>query len=107
VGDDRGAGGGDESVRRGLVWVDSLMDARLRLLWMHFLWSFTLSDHLGDAAEAIRGFAKKANLPIPSDHAELDSESEDPADSWLAWIKSQGVEAGIHSPELHRQLEGL
>ena len=58
-------------------------------LWLRFLWSFALSDHLGDASEAVRGYAAKVGLPMPPDDADLDE--------WTEWLREQGVEVGIYS----------
>jgi hypothetical protein len=76
-----------------------MTEERLKKLWLHFLWSFSLADHLGDAADALRSFAKLAGLPMPGEYASTDSDSEDPEENWIAWIKTQGVTDGIHSPE--------
>lgn len=75
------------------------MTEQQRRLWLHFLWSFALSDHLGDACEAVRSYAKRAGLPIPGPYAELDTASKDPDESWLAWVRSQGVASCINSEE--------
>lgn len=63
-------------------------------LWLHFLLSFALSDHLGDASEAVRGLANRLGMPMPDDYADLDE--------WVEWVKSKGVEDGIHSEEARR-----
>jgi hypothetical protein len=60
-------------------------------LWLHFLWSFALSDHLGDASEAVRSFAEREGLPMPPDDADLDE--------WLDWLREKGISGGINSEE--------
>lgn len=67
-------------------------------LWLRFLWSFALSDHLGDAADALREYAEKAGRPMPADDAELDVAEDDQTaeNSWLGWVKAQGVKVGIY-----------
>ena len=56
--------------------------------WLRFLHSFALSDHLGDASEAVRDYAKKCGLPIPDDGIMLEE--------WLDFCVQRGVEEGIH-----------
>jgi len=74
------------------------MDEKQKELWLRFLWSFALSDHLGDAADSLHAYAEKAGLPMPWATAELDVAEEDqtPENSWIGWIRSQGVDRGIH-----------
>lgn len=62
-------------------------EARLRQLWPHFIHSFALSDHVGDASEALRTFAGLAGLPMPDDYAEFGQ--------WLDWADEQGASDGI------------
>lgn len=61
-----------------------------RLLWLRFLRSFALSDHLVDASEALREYAKQVGLPMPP------VDEDDPKSAWIAWIKSRGVRSGIY-----------
>lgn len=68
-------------------------------MWLRFLWTLSLSDHIGDASEAVRAFAEKAGLPVPGDYAEWDTASDDPEQSWRAWIKARGVSKGIHGDD--------
>ena len=63
--------------------------------WLRFLHSLALSDHLGDAANAVRGFAELAGLPMPPDDADFDQ--------WGDWCAERGIEDGVHSELLRRQ----
>lgn len=57
--------------------------------WLRFLWSFALSDHMGDAGNSVHTFAERLGLPMPPD----DCDFED----WIDWLKTQGIDAGVYS----------
>ncbi len=65
--------------------------------WLRFLHSFALSDHLGDASDAVRGFAELAGLPMPNDHADLEE--------WIEWCDARGVSEGVATELIRRRKE--
>lgn len=75
-------------------------EEKARKLWPHFIFSFGLSDHLGDAADTVRRLADLLDLPMPSGSAELCGAEEDaPEDSWTGWARQQGAGRGLWSVE--------
>jgi hypothetical protein len=83
--------------------IDETFEARARRLWPHFVHSFALADHLGDAADDVRQFAKLLGLPMPNSYAELTADEDAaPDDSWTGWAQAQvGSEhIGIWSPSV-------
>lgn len=63
--------------------------------WLRFLHTFAMSDHLGDASEAVRGLAELEGLPMPPDDADLDE--------WVKWVDEQGIYKGVHTELLRRK----
>jgi hypothetical protein len=72
--------------------------ARLRRLWLHFLWSISLADHMGDAADDVREFGALAGLPLPDKYADFAE--------WREWLEAQGVSAGVFAPAVRAALSG-
>ena len=79
---------------------EETFEAKVRRLWPHFIHSFGLADHLGDAGEDVRQLAKLLGLPMPSDYAEFCGSKDDPPEeSWTGWARAQveGEHIGIWS----------
>jgi hypothetical protein len=65
-------------------------DKRLLDVWLRFLYTFALSDHLGDASESVRSMGELLSLPVPPDDADLDQ--------WCEWVKTEyGVDESTHA----------
>lgn len=71
-------------------------EGELRRAWLHLLWSMSLAEHMGDAADNLRAFAQMLELPTPDDYAGFGE--------WRVWLEAQGVAEGIHSPKARAAL---
>jgi hypothetical protein len=76
------------------------MDAdRLLAVWLRFLHSFALADHLGDASEDVRSLGELLSLPVPPDDADLGE--------WLEWVKNEyGVDESLSTLIMRERGEG-
>ena len=59
----------------------------LEFVWLHFLWGFCLSDHMGDAYAEVEKFAAVTGLYFPSE--------ADGFDDWLDILGKKGIKCGM------------